>query len=520
MECHQATISKEFALAAHSVTPASLRVVTDKDEPSPNPSLQGRGIYGGRSLQGRESLSCATCHREHKGAEFNLAAMNNAACQSCHQRRYKSFSTDHPEFGRWPYERRTRITFDHASHQGKHFVAKSRAFDCRGCHVEDATNRVQLLASYEQACASCHDEKIAASVAKGVPMFALPTLDVEALKAAGHDIGAWPEEATGDFDGRLPPVMKLLLAGDQAARDAMISLGPDFDFIDVDPDDAVHLAACAELARAIKSLFSDVGQRGPVAVRERLVQSLGPVERGPVFATLIAGLSQEVVRGAAGWLEGVDAGDEAWPSDVRSVKPRSGGGGRALRLDAVGVWSRDDATFSVCYQPVSHADPVLTAWLELLATTPSLPQRPIGMAMFKELTSATAAGLCASCHSTERGGDGEWTIKWRAYDRRREPRSLTKFSHGPHVMLPQLADCTSCHAIDGAADRATSQARDDPHAFVSDFAPMSKQQCAQCHTAKLAGESCQKCHNYHVDVVESWRRGSRRGAEAVVINRR
>ena len=110
----------------------------------------------------------------------------------------------------------------------KHFAEKKQAFDCRSCHVEDATRRVQLLASYETACASCHDEKIATSVGRGVPMFALPTLDVEALKAAGHDIGAWPEAATGDFDGRLPPVMKLLLAGDPAAAQAMATLGAGF----------------------------------------------------------------------------------------------------------------------------------------------------------------------------------------------------------------------------------------------------------------------------------------------------
>ena len=71
----------------------------------------------------------------------------------------------------------------------------------------------------------------------GVPMFALPTLDVEALKQAGHDIGPWPEAATGDFDGRLPPAMKLLLAADPAAAQAIAKLGAGFEFQDVDPDD-------------------------------------------------------------------------------------------------------------------------------------------------------------------------------------------------------------------------------------------------------------------------------------------
>jgi hypothetical protein len=90
-------------------------------------------------------------------------------------------------------------------------------------------------------------------------------------------------------------------------------------------------------------------------------------------------------------------------------------------------------------------------------------------------------------------------INWRAYDRTVEPRGFTKFSHGPHLLLPQFADCTRCHAIDRAASAATTYTDLDPGRFVGDFAPMSKRQCAECHTAKAAGDACQKCHNYHVE---------------------
>ena len=56
-------------------------------------------------------------------------------------------------------------------------------------------------ASYEATCAACHDEKIATSVGRGVPMLALPTLDVDALESAGFDIGAWPKGATATSTG-------------------------------------------------------------------------------------------------------------------------------------------------------------------------------------------------------------------------------------------------------------------------------------------------------------------------------
>ena len=109
------------------------------------------------------------------------------------------------DFGGWPYERRTRIVFDHVAHQAKHFADKKQPFDCRTCHVDDATHSVQLLTSYDRACAACHDDKIRTSIGRGVPMLALPTLDVNAFRKAGLDVGPWPAAATGDFDGRMPP---------------------------------------------------------------------------------------------------------------------------------------------------------------------------------------------------------------------------------------------------------------------------------------------------------------------------
>ena len=220
-------------------------------------------------------MACAACHREHHGAQADLTAIDNAACQSCHQQRYESFATDHPDFGNWPYERRTRIMFNHATHGEKHFAEKKQAFDCQKCHVADETGRVERLASYDVSCAGCHDEKIATSIARGVPMLALPTLDVAAFKKAGRDVGAWPAAATGDFDGRLPPMMKLLLAGDPKAAQAMIQLGPNFEFQDIDPDDTEQVAASADIAIGIQSLLADLSLRGPAAVRQRLSAALG-----------------------------------------------------------------------------------------------------------------------------------------------------------------------------------------------------------------------------------------------------
>ncbi|MEX2315726.1 MAG: hypothetical protein WD669_01150 [Pirellulales bacterium] len=480
MNCHERTIQREFAFVAHNV-----------------PLKKGSGLFSPASAVNSPPLSpdkkrpdpfsCATCHREHHGAQFDLTAMDNAACQACHQQRYESFGTDHSDFHAWPYTRRTPIAFNHASHSAKHYREKNQSFDCRTCHVEDQAQAVQLLTGYEAACASCHDEKIATSIARGVPMFVLPTLDVDALSAAGHDVGPWPEGATGDFDGRLPPLMNLLLTADPAAAAAMAKLGDDFDFFDVDPKNRDQLAACAALAAAIKKLLAELSENGPAAIRQRLSTVFGRDVTDDEMNALVAGLSIDTLRPAARtWLG---------ESKVESQVSRAGS-----NESAAGAWFRDDVTWSIRYRPAGHSDPLLTGWLTLLANLPDAEKRPLALATLKQWTHATSPGLCGSCHSVERTNSGGQTINWRATDRSTAPRPFTKFAHGPHLLLPEMADCTACHAIDERTDASKSYADWNPRLFVSEFRPLNKQTCATCHTAKAAGNRCQQCHNYHVGV--------------------
>ncbi len=464
MQCHSKTITPESALMAHNVPPNLLRQLTENRTLAPShPTADTR------------SIGCAACHREHHGVQADLTAVDNVACQTCHQQRYESFAGDHPDFGIWPYERRTRIVFNHASHRDKHFVEKKTPFDCKSCHVQDATGGVQLLANYETSCAKCHNEKIATSVARGVPMIALPTMDVAALRTAGFDVGPWPKAATGDFDGRLPPPMKLLLAADPAAAQAIGKLGADFDFQDVNPKDGQQLKACAEIASAIKKLMTELSGSSTSTVRDRLQVALGRKIPEADVAALVAGLSADTLRSAAdAWSIGTSPTKSASQAQAPSTGLQTTGvatniQGRTAFAPA-GTWFRDDGTFSIRYRPSAHADPVLASWLNVLAETPHVNRQPIAGAMFKELSKPTAPGLCASCHSIEQPTTGA-LVNWRAYDRRKEPRGFTKFSHGPHLLLRQLADCSHCHAIDAAAGSATPYADVNPAHFVSDFSP-------------------------------------------------
>ncbi|HEX2477409.1 MAG TPA: hypothetical protein VHK01_21815, partial [Lacipirellulaceae bacterium] len=393
LDCHEKAIAPAVALTAHNLPPERLLQLTGARSPA------ARGVVASvvrSALSPGSELECAACHREHHGREFDLTAMDNTACQACHQQRYESFATDHPDFGDWPHERRTRIAFSHSSHRAKHFAEKNAAFNCRSCHVEDAGGEVQLTLSFEAACASCHDEKLATSVARGILMFALPTLDVDTLRDAGHDIGVWPEKATGDFDGRLPPVMKLFLASDSAAAQAMAALGEDVDFFDIDPDNPKQLAACAMLAGAIRKLMLDLGNSGTDIVRERLSAALGGNVTQAETAALLAGLSADTLHGAAEWLEESD-------SDSAEITRRNGEVVPAALTSNTnfapgGIWFCDDATLSIRYRPAGHADPVLSSWLQLV-TRSALRKQPIYDVALKELTDPAAPGLCVSCHS-------------------------------------------------------------------------------------------------------------------------
>lgn len=439
MACHEKTILRELATAAHNVSLAALRGAAAAGD-------DGAG-HGRRNAA--EPIACAACHREHQGRHHDLAAISDAACQACHRERYHSFADGHPDFGPWPYERRTRIAFNHASHQLKHFPADNQAFACATCHESDATGRRQLTRSYEASCASCHDKGITASLAQGVPAAALPTLDVAALKAAGYDVGAWPAEADGDFDGRVPWAAQVLVSAKPQAAEALAKLGTEFDFFDVDVENRAQTDAAVAVAQELKVLVDDVTARGNAAIGERLSVVLG----------------RELTPGVLQVLGRLVPGDHA---------------ARSLQLE-----------------PTSHADPTLRAWLDVLAELSSGPHAGAVEPLLRAAFHPTAPGQCGSCHSVERNAAGRLAIQWHAATANNDALGLTHFAHGAHTLQSQLRDCTACHRVSTTAVSTSAYASDDPRQLVAQFEPMTKASCVACHAAGAAGDRCTQCHRYH-----------------------
>ena len=468
MTCHQTSIDPALSLLPHNLPPAQLAAYFNHGQSPAN--------------KVPDQIACSVCHQEHHGAHHALAAMDDNRCQACHQQQFRSFAHDHPPLGIWPYERRTPIAFNHASHAGKHFHEKGKSFDCAMCHQSDPTGNVQQTLPYEQSCADCHDGPLSTTLAMGLPLFALPMIDLEALEQVGEHVGAWPESLTGDFDGSLPAPMKMLLARDPDWKAIVATLGADFEMGDIDPDDPEHLRAAAQVVRALKRQWWNV-QTSDVDLSSSL------------------GLRRDQLREAQqAWLpelanEMASPSDEAPSNMLPPDNPPSTGSGLV----------RDDTTMSLVHFASGHSDPLLRSLLDRIAQESDPAAREVAL---RELASPTSPGLCATCHSIDRAdgapisnptavGEGGLKIHWQTADRLAMPRPFTRFSHRPHLAQVELRDCTSCHTIDQGAAAATYSGT-NPHAFVSDFQPMSQQACAACHQPHGAADRCTTCHNYHV----------------------
>ena len=551
LECHKSNFDEAFALNPHNVDPEKLAQRTAR--------FQNASFITSLSMppvNGENEIACRSCHREHKSSD-DLTAMTDAQCQSCHQSNFHSFESDHSEFTNWPRASQQNIAFDHASHSSKHFPAGGATFDCNRCHLDDAWQNVKTLAPFEQACASCHEQKIVDSGQQGLAIVALPMLDMKAIEGQKLSVGTWPLAATGDFDGELPPAMKLLLSADPNAGPILNARPNSFEFLDLDPANADDVSDAVTLAWSIKRLLIDVSINGQIAIQQRLEIALGRTVQPSQVAGMMDGLQQQDFAAAARrWFPGVGAeikqkfgdsiegglsskiSEEAWlanvpiqetlaenplaalkngnhpPSGRVSLDSRQGamaGEGEAPQRQnppATAVnfpntstqtgWVRDDRSLRIFYRPSGHADPFLKHWIEAVSKTPSANERPAVSAMLESLTKPTSIGNCRYCHTLKRDQDDSLVMNWKEHRRDGSMSQFTSFSHRPHLVQPMLQDCSHCHRLNEAVSNKESFASVDRLDYKSNFHPIEKATCASCHRAGLTDNGCTTCHDYHV----------------------
>ena len=206
-------------------------------------------------------LYCATCHREHQGANFNLRKISNEQCQSCHVVKFDSFDRRHPEFTNYPFKRRTPIIYDHAGHGGKYFpdVAKkvpTRRIPatCSSCHNSNDDRRLMVVAPFEQTCSGCHLGQITGkdrvSGPKGIAFLTVPGLDLQTLKQKNASIGEWPAAS----EAELTPFMKVMISRNERGR-AVINAVERLNLQDLSNASDDQIQAVTDLVWEIKRLF-------------------------------------------------------------------------------------------------------------------------------------------------------------------------------------------------------------------------------------------------------------------------
>jgi hypothetical protein len=296
------------ALAPHSLARATLDTLTRSVQPANAESMPFSAKVSGAVLgppPGMDNpVACGSCHKEHQGQGFDLAAISNTRCTGCHAKAFESLANGHPEFGAYPFERRTRLIFDHGSHFETHFIKndfKKRApKQCAGCHAPDTRGRTMVVLGYDAICRDCHGAQIAGvsrASSKGVAVLTVPGLDIHGLVDSEIPVGEWPEHA----EEPITPFMELLLSGDPdyvKARDGLA----DVDLLDLSDADPETLERVKVYAWRVKALFFDLTTGGTPSLRARLDAALEQSLDLASVARLSGALSQDAVLAAqASW---------------------------------------------------------------------------------------------------------------------------------------------------------------------------------------------------------------------------
>ncbi|MGI9492699.1 MAG: cytochrome c3 family protein, partial [Geminicoccaceae bacterium] len=270
------------------------------------------------------TLACGACHKEHEGEEANLVEVTNARCQSCHELTFQAFSDGHPSFGDYPYLHRTRLIFDHDSHNRKNFPEKLKQGvnppeTCDSCHMPDGTGRFMLTADFDDTCTKCHSEDIMGETVagpKGTPIIAVPELDLLTLQERGIAIGEWPETPIA-FD--ISAYTKLLIAADSRIADDLLVI-EDTDLQDLTDASDAELQAVGRVAWSIKELLFDLTISGMEVLETKVEASLDAALDTDTLGRLVGHIPQDVVAAAG----------QAWFPNLkqevvsyRAVKPAS-----------------------------------------------------------------------------------------------------------------------------------------------------------------------------------------------------
>jgi len=480
----------EHPFAVHGLDPAALQKITNsKLGTSRAPSEQAPAVQ----------QQCTTCHNEHQGAGTKREKITNQQCQTCHVSKFSSFSAGHSDFKDFPFKRRTRVLFDHNAHFSKYFSEKKRSeISCNHCHTPEQKGEHMVLRGFEKSCAECHEPATRGvdQLAKGIVFWRLPALDLKALK--GSSIGSWPEDA----DGKLTPFQMLMLSGDDRFAGPFKNVS-DLDLADLSSATPEQLKSVATIAWGVKAMLLEFSQEGGPYLKSHLEKALGATVPDDKVASLLGSIPVDLLRStSAVWFRDLSSEVSSWAAKKPkattpiSVKSDSDTKDEAW-TESGGGWYRKTSDFSLRLRLRGHADPFLTSWISLVSAGPQ--KEKIFSKSLNGLLDPKAAGTCMKCHSVDQAADGSVSVSWQGKNRENSKQGFVRFVHSAHFNLLDKKGCITCHTANPEASYDKNLEGRDPSVFSSGFMPIKKESCLTCHTGDRVDQSCQSCHNYHVD---------------------
>ena len=551
LDCHDlgSMPLKQHGIEAQTSVPIKAHWPSE-DDPSPGITPLLRNIVWNFETQNSESLTCATCHKEHQGAAF--ADTENVACLECHGNKFTGFSEGHPGYETYPYKRRTRINFDHIKHFDTHFNSPSDNQQdlsaCINCHQPDPDGISMVSAPFADACGKCHTGQIEGegrATEKGIAILRLPDIDTWTLAERNSPIGYWPEQT----DGELTVFMDMLLSNDIQYQNVKLIL-KDLDLTDLSDASSDQIAAVQTLMWAVKNLFLQTQLYGPRYLKSQLEHTLGPLSTTDV-ATLTGYLSQDIIENAVQhWLPDVADEISLWNSGEEerliSGAPVEEPGGLAsntkstdddilledeITLDddeisltdddilledeiaaeknsipatrqnqtpktaedwaSAGGWYKDNNTYSLRYRPVGHADNFLMLWLNISGQLGTFPD------LFTSLSKEGSPGICSKCHSVDLIMDSQIQINWAGASAETSDPALVDYPHVSHFGIMKDTTCKTCHNLAKSSNPTKNLVTYDLAVFNSNFTPLDQSICSDCHSTESAVNACTTCHNYH-----------------------
>jgi len=558
LDCHRKFGSQP--LMAHGMTTQQLKSmhqdVRNTTQPGKQPFIYTLLDKAARNpLDEKNGLACALCHQEHRGQEFDLTQMSNVQCQSCHTAKFHGFADGHPEFRGFPYQRRTRLYFDHVTHYRVHFKSFERikpgavlpaelrdygdganpsSQSCGACHQPDSSGRTMPIRGFEHSCAACHGAEIEDDTLPGVQLLAIPVIADELLDDGDMAIGQWPKLQNAALSKTevmsVPPLMEILLSENDDYLQARKAL-KDANWDDLDEQQA---AAVQRVAWSIKRLIHKLVTEGEAAGKQRL-NLLQPILATDNDMALIQTLSASLIHDPTFVSALAKAQVKFFPNLGEEIKGLNDNVPPAASAVAVDLpetvyepssgWYTSLPDGTIRYRVTGHSDQLVRSVLDLAGRIPHLLDstatgdagqsshattiRGAMSELFGVLGDPTASFRCLGCHTADKQNDGRLTVNWVGRQHvSHDSQSFTKFSHAPHLTLLAKDNCGKCHFPQKDINfvreefvrfREFYTANTNFHSmFTSGFAPLQKATCVECHTRQLAGDSCLKCHNYHV----------------------